>query len=801
MLKNYFLTAIRQFWKNKSFSFINIFGLALSMAVCLLLIILIKDAHEYDRFHPGGERIFRINTHALRKGGGMEPYATSPYMVGATLASDFSGIESQTILYLGQHQDISVGDRKFSEKTFFSNDDFFHLFGFSLRDGPSNNVLREPNTAVLTAELNDKLVPGRDALGNSIEINGLGLFKVTGVLNPFPGKTHLEFDALLSFSSVPRLEKAGKILPGKDDWKNYYFNYTYIRLKPGVKSSQAEASLAEIEKSNYKNLVLEARDAGYQFRLQSLSSITPGPNLSNNLGKALSSGILWFFSMLSTIIILSAAFNYTNLTMAKAMSRMKEIAMRKVVGSNRKHIFFQILLESVLTSMLALAVALFILQILIPPFAKLSFIRSANINFSLDPSLILYFLLFAILLGAIAGVLPASVLSRIKPLALIQKLQNFKLFRHLGLRRTLLVIQFMISMIFISLVTIFYKQTAYSININFGTHQTNIFNLALQGQPYDRVFNEFNRLPGVEKISAVSHLMGNYSDMGDEVRISRSKDPIIVREYFVDENYLSNFNLQLIAGKGFPPNHVQKHEQFAIVNEKFLKHFNLGDPSGAVGKTIIVADSIELSILGVLKDFLFKPADYALEPMMLRYNPANWSFLNLSIASESTMQTTAALEAAWKKLDPNHPMDGRFYKEEIQSVFSDNREIIWMISFVGLLGITIACLGLLGITTFTIQSKTKEISIRKVVGASPLALIRLLTKSYVQVMVIAILISVPIAALLGYKLLQELSQRIPLSAGLFIPGILAIILLSFMTIGSQTIRAAWMNPVKGLRDE
>ncbi len=801
MLKNYFLTAIRHSWKNKSFSIINIVGLALSMAVCLLLIIIIKDAHEYDRFHPAGDRIFRINTNAIRKSGGMEPYASSPYMVGATLASDFSGIESQTILYLGEHNDISAGDRKFSEKTFFSNDDFFRLFGFSLKSGNANSALREPNTAVLTSELKDKLFPGKDPLGNSIEIAGIGIFKVTGVLNPFPGKTHLEFDALLSFSSVPGLEKTGKIPTAKGDWKNYYFNYTYIRLKPGVKPSQAEAALAEIVKDNYKNLVLEARDAGYQFKLQSLRAITPGPNLSNNMGRALSSGILWFFTMLSTIIILSAAFNYTNLTLAKAMSRTKEIAMRKVVGSDRKHIFFQILLESVLTSIIALVVALVFLQLLIPRFSALSFIRAANIDFNINPSLVLYFLLFAIALGTIAGILPASVLSRIRPLALMQKLQNIKLFRHLGLRKTLLVIQFMISMIFISMVTILYKQTAYGININFGTQQSHIFNIALQDQPYEIALAEFSRIPGVEKISAVSNLMGNYSDWSDEVRINKDKDAIPVREYFVDENYLPNFKLKLLTGKNFPANHGQKHEQYAIVNEKFLKQFNLGDPSDAIGKIFIVADTNELSILGVVKDFLFKPANYALEPMLLRYNPKYWSMLNLAIASENTMQTAASLEATWKKLDPYHHMDGRFYKDEIQSIFADNREIIWMISFVGFLGITIACLGLLGITTFTIQSKTKEISIRKVVGASPFALIRMLTRSYVQVMVIAMLISVPIAAFFGYKLLEELSQRIPLSAGLFIPGILAIILLSFMTIGSQTIRAAWMNPVKGLRDE
>jgi putative ABC transport system permease protein len=295
--------------------------------------------------------------------------------------------------------------------------------------------------------------------------------------------------------------------------------------------------------------------------------------------------------------------------------------------------------------------------------------------------------------------------------------------------------------------------------------------------------------------------MGSYSDWTDDVRTSKDKDAVVVREYFTDENYISNFNLKLAAGENFPANHAQKHEQYAIVNEKFIEQFQLGSPIDAVGKTIIVGDSTMLTIKGVLKDFLFKPANYALEPMLMRYNLESWSILNLSIASGNTMQTTAQLEAAWKKLDPSHPFEGRFYEDEIQTIFAGNLDTVWMIAFIGLLGITIACLGLLGITIFTIQSKTKEISIRKVVGASPASLVKLLTRSYVQVIAIAVLLAIPFAVLLGNKLLQGMSQRIALSAGLFIPGVLVIVLLSLLTIGSQTLRAAFLNPVNGLREE
>ncbi len=800
MLKNYIKTALRHFRKHKAFSFINITGLGLSMAVCLLLIMLVKDANQFDRFHNNADRIYRINTEAIRKGGGTEGYASSPYTVVSALANGYAGIESWTML--GRFNgDISVENRKFSFEAKFTDHHFFKIFAFTLKEGFKETALNEPYSVILTSDLAQRLFPAGDAFGKSVEINGAGIFKVTGVMNPFPGKTHLEFDALISFATVPALEKTEFISKTTDNWLNYYTSYSYIRLEPGVKPSQVESFLEQISSVNYKNLPLETRDAGYRFKLQSLEKITPGPLLSNNMGKGVPEIVLWFLTVLALVIIISAAFNYTNLTVAKAMSRTKEIALRKVVGSSRWHVFLQILTEAVITSLFALLVAFGLLQFLIPAFSGLQVMSSFDISFKTDLVLVLLFILFAIVIGVIAGILPAMVLSRVRPLMLIQKLQNIPFFRRLGLRKALLVIQFLVSLIFINMVTISYRQMQHAMNINFGSQQAHIFNIPLQGQDYRKAIQEFSQVPGVEKISAVSALMGNYSDRAEDVRLSKDKDPVIVREYVTDENYISNFKLKLIAGKNFPANHAQKNEQFAIVNEKFVEHFQLGSAMDAVGKTIIAGDSTTLTIIGVLQDFIYKPQEYALAPMLMRYNPADWSILNLSIAPGSTMNTLARLGAIWKKLDPYHPFEGRFYDQEIQAVYADMRDITGMIAFIGLLGLTIACLGLLGITMFTVQSKTREISIRKVVGAGPASLVQLLSKSYMQVMIISVLIAIPLAVLLGNTVLQSMSQRIPLTAGLFAPGMLIMVLFSAITVCSQTLRAAFSNPVKGLKEE
>ncbi|MEO8569995.1 MAG: ABC transporter permease [Ginsengibacter sp.] len=801
MIKNFIKTAFRHFWKYRSFSIINIFGLALSMAVCFLLIIIIKDANSYDLFNKDGDRIYRINTDAIRKDGGHEPYASSPYTVASSLVTNYPVAEASTSLIRGLNGDIISGEKRFAFNGFFTNPSFFDVFSFTLKDGNRALALQEPFTIILTDLLANKLFPSGNAMGQTVEIKNLGLFKVTGVLNEFPGKTHLEYEALASLSTVPALEKNKSLLPVTDDWLNYYATYSYIKLKPEISASNVEKILAGISNKQYKNLSLESRDKGYTFRLQALNKISPGPLLSNNMGKALPQAVLWFMGVLAFVIILFAAFNYTNLTVAKAMSRMKEIALRKVVGSSRKQVFFQIITESIITAVLAFVVALCLLRWLMPQFESLSFVSVADIRFVIDLPVILLCLVFTFVVGIIAGIIPASVLSRVKPLMLMNKLQNLKMFRHLGMRKAMLVIQFMVSIVFVVMVTITYRQMQHAININFGTAQTNIFNIHLQGQDYQKAKQEFSEIPGVGKISAVSQLMGNYSDMSDDVKINNDKDPVTVREYFTDENYISNFKLQLVAGKNFPADPSQKHEKFLIVNEKFIADFKLGTPAEAIGKTLVVGDSITLSVLGVVKDFLYKPAEYSLEPMMMRYDPGQWQILNLGIASANTVQTVAQLESTWKKMDPYHSFQGKFYNKEIQSIFSEMKDVIWMVAFIALIGITISCLGLLGITIFTVQSKAKEISIRKVIGADALSIAKMLSKNYVQVILIAIGLAIPVAYFLGYTLLQAMRQHITLTPLLFVPGILLIIFLSALTIGFQTMKAIFSNPVKSLRTE
>jgi putative ABC transport system permease protein len=499
--------------------------------------------------------------------------------------------------------------------------------------------------------------------------------------------------------------------------------------------------------------------------------------------------------------MLSSVFNYASLTIARASTRMKEIAMRKVVGGKRSSVFSQILVESVMIALLSSVVAFLLLQILIPRISAISFINSLNIDFSAKPGAMLLFIAFAVLVGLMGGVLPGLTLSNIKPMALFANLQNTKLLKGLGLRNALLCVQFVLCLIFVNLIYIARQQMNYATEINFGFQNSRVFNINLQGQSYQKSLESFGQVAEVKNISAISHLMGTYSDYADDVRTTVEKESRSVREYFIDDQYINNMNLQILAGKSFDADYRQADEKFLIVNESFLRKFDLGNPVEAIGKTIFIGDSLSLSISGVVKDFLFKPAEYGLEPLMLRYNPSKLNILNLRLHTGNDDSAIAKMQSIWKTLDAYHAFEGRFYDDEVERAFAGNNDALFFISLITFLGIVITCLGLLGITIFTVQSRAREITVRKIFGVSNLNLIRLLSKNYLRILLISISVAIPIIYLLARQLLQLYNNHIPLSPVLLIPGFIIVFIVTLLTISTQTMKAAFSKPVNSLRNE
>ncbi len=802
MLQNYLKITWRNIWKSKTFSAITIGGLSLSMAVCLLFIMLIKGAHEFDNFHPEGERVYRILTDAQRKGGGSERYATSPYPVAGSLVENYAFTEAWTPFCSALNGEVKQGENLLPLRGLFTAPSFFETFGFRLEQGDPATALSEPHSMVLTQAAAERLFGKEAPMGKTVEMPGHGTtFTVTGLLDEFPGKTHLEFEALASLSSVPALEAAGAVAGITDNWQNYYSTYNFIRLKEGVAPEAVERALAEVAEAGYQGLQLETRDAGYRFELQPLGKITPGPGLSNSMGRGMPEFLLWFLAALGLIVILSAAFNYTNLTIARAVGRMKEVGVRKTFGARRGQVFRQFMAEAVAMALIALLLAYPLLKLAIQGFNQLQLIESMDMNLREDMGLYAWFVLFAVAVGLLAGLLPAAVLSKTTPLAILQKLSNIKIMQGVGLRKALLGIQLSVSLIFLIMVTIAWKQIDVALAMNFGFDQAQMLNVDMQGHEVEKLRPAFAAVSGVERISAISHNMGTWADSKVDVRVQEEAEPVEVRDYVVDHEYLDNFGLKLAAGQNFPEAPEQQQERFALVNETFLEHFQLGKPAEAVGKIIWMGDSARLSIQGVLEDFHFKPAVYQMEPLLLRYAPGQLSVLNLKLNSQDPRAAIAGLERAWEKIDPARRFSCQFFDEAVRENYAEFVDLVWIVGFFALLGIVIALMGLLGIAIYTVETRRKEVSIRKVLGAGIKDVAWLLSKSYFVLLGFAALLAIPLSFLMGKKFMQLFVFQPDMTIWLFLPGILLLALLVALTVASQTWRAAVGNPAEALRSE
>jgi len=802
MYKNYLKIALRNLFKNRAFSFINIFGLAAGISVCLLVILILKDSYSFDRFHPKEDQVYRVTTTALRKSGGEEAYATSPYVVANTLAEKYSQVELWTPLVRRFSADILTEGERIDNAGFFTNSSFFDMFGFELAAGDPATALEEPYTVVLTNEVAQKVFGKDNPVGQFVELPAYDQsFKVTGVLKPFPGKTHLEFDVLGALSTYLALERQEEAHQLTSNFLDYYATYNFLRLKSSADRPEAMAALSTIANEEYEGLRLESRDKGYKFELQTLNDITPGPMYSNSMGRFMPRPVLWFLSILSIVVILTACFNYTNLTIARALTRAREVGVRKVMGANRKQLFGQFVSESVVVALFSFVIGLVLLQLTIPGFNSIDTLAELEVDLSIDAQAFVLFLGFTILIGLLAGLLPASVLSRFSPLSALQRLETVRLFRRVGLRKALITMQFAISLVFILVLSIAWKQINFAIRENFASDRSDIINIQMHGQEYDKLSNAFRQLPEVQSISATSHLMGTWQDSKIDVRMTQEADPIGVRDYVIDHEYLGNFGIELIAGENFPNNLNQQQELFAIVNEDFLNQFEVGTPQEAVGKTILMGDSTQLAIRGVVKDFRYKPLSYEIEPLLLRYNPEHLYVMHLAIRSAALPETIKALERSWKGLDPSRSLNYSFYDETIAANYADMKDLATILGYCGVLGIIIACLGLLGMAIYSVETKAKEISIRKVIGATSADLVKLLSKGYVLLLLIAVVLAVPASYFIGKMMLQGFAYSIPLNLWVFLPGVLILLLLGAITIASQTIRAATGNPSESLRQE
>ena len=800
MFKNYIIIGIRNILRYKVFSFINVFGLAISMSICLMLIMVVADQMSYDRFNTKSDRIYRINTERNDTNDPVNVFATSPLPLASTLLTDYTSVEKAVRIrrgfgnsWIGIDEDINV-----PLAGFFADQEVLELFEYELTYGDPTTALEEPNSVVLTQKAVDKLFKIENPIGEIITVGDLGDYKVTGVIKDNDNKSHIVFEAFASMSSLKKLEADSTFTTSIDSWQTSTLGWVYLQLKEGISKGQVERELSEINKAQYDDIP----EISYKFELQNLTAINPGPLLGNQIGPGMPMIFVYFLGGLALIIMLSSCFNYTNLSIARAMTRGKEVGIRKVSGAVRHEVFLQFIVEAIIISLLALILSFVLIQFLKPAFQSMNFTSLLKWDLKLDFVVYAVAVAFSVFIGLMAGTLPAIVMSKFKPIQVLKDFQGVKLFSKVGLRKSLIVSQFVLSLIFIISSILVHNQLDLMVKADYGFESKNTVLVYLNDVDRETLTTELKKYPDIVSVAPSSHLPAAGTSYGMEVFRSFEEEAIETNYYAVDQNYISNMGLTLLAGKNFPEEISGDDEKYLIINEKAVEAFALQNAFDAIGQTMYTEDSAEVQVIGVVKDYNHQMMMSEIGPLVLRYLPSEFSMLQVKTTGIDVDQSINQIEEAWAAVEPVKKIDHRFMAHEIEQfydlLFGDLKSIVVLISF---LAISIACLGLLGMATFTAQTRLKEVSIRKILGASDSMLVYLLSKGFIKLLVIAILIAIPAAYFVNNLWLEVMAYRVNFNVGVVSLAVFILAILGAITIGSQAIKASFTKPVDNLRNE
>lgn len=814
MIINYYKTALRNILKYRAFSFINVAGLALSMSVCMLIMLMIDDQTAYDQFHEKKDRIYRILTAKPNAKIGLMSAATSSPLA-KHLETDYPVVEQATRLELGIGGDATYNGKAVELRGYFADPSLFRVFSYSLINGNEETALVNPNSMIITQTFAFELFGADDPIGKSVDFadRGLNLLKgvdmerpatpwgrytITGIIDESKIKTHLRFDALVSAASLPLLVQLKLISNHFEDWTDHNTGYTYVLVARDKNAQNLASALDDVVNRQYS----KAEDArGLRLVAQKLSEITPGIFVSSPPSLSLPLEAYYFLGLLGSVIMFSACLNYTNLSTARALSRAKEIGVRKITGAKRSSLIAQFLSESILTSLLSLGLAIALLFFIRPAFNNLWINGYLNFNLRGTPGIYMIFVGFAIVIGAVAGIYPAFRLSALQPIHVLKRHHELKRGR-IGIQKFLSATQFIISLFFIITSLLIYSQFSHHLTIDYGFTSENVINVPLQSAGYHEAQIVLSKTPGVISISASDEIPG--SGQGTHSinvkKAGSAGDAQRAVQFKVDDKFIENLDIKLIAGRNLP---VVESDRDILVNERFAQAMGYPDPSMIVGQLLQSEGSnLDMQVVGVVRDFRFRmPTEQdGIDPVVLRHQN-NFRFLQVKVATSDIPALISALQKSWMNVDPHHPLKYQFYDEQLRATNKGVLDLVSIIGFITILAVTISCLGLLGIIVYQTERRHKEIGIRKVLGAEALAITFELSKSFFKMLGVSICIGVPISYFMNNLWLQNFPNRVNFGFDIIISGIVLLLILGLITIASQTVRAACRNPVEALRRE
>ncbi|MBL4677419.1 MAG: ABC transporter permease [Mucilaginibacter sp.] len=794
MLKNHFKIALRNLWKHKVFSFINVIGLSVGITACFFIYMYVAFELSYDKFHNKVDNIYRMVTDIKTPSETINTDVTS-WAFGPHIKPEFPEIEA-FVRVSGESFLVRKDNIKFQEdKALYSDSNFFNVFDFKLLKGNAKTALNAPASIIFSETAVKKYFGDTDPIGKTVLITGNAVpAVVTGVMKDMPANSQIKADLLISMTTLTQKFRTDI----DDQWGNYGAS-TYLLLKPGTDAKALEKKFVPvIEKLNGREQ--RERKMAATLLLEPMKDVYLHTTRGGQEVGSMSN--VYIFSIVAVFILLIACINFINLTTARSVERAKEVGIRKVVGAAKGELAAQFIGESVVLCIIAFFITLALSSLLLPMFNQLSGKVVSPGIFS-NPSYIVGLFGLSVLIGFLAGVYPALVLSSFRPVMVLKGRFSTGTKGNM-LRKTLVVAQFSISIALIIGTIVVYDQMNFMRNQDLGFSKDQMLVLDTDNDPGQEAFKQaISTLPGVKATTLSSAIPGG-GHSGAYSEIENNKGDLQVANlalYFVDFDYIKDYGIKMIAGRPFSRDFLKTDAaQAMIINEQAVKLFGYTTPEQAIGKRFKQWGR-EGKIVGVMKDFHYHSLQEKIDPLTMRVEMKAFNKVSVKLSTANLPATLAKIESTWKQYIPNKPYSYFFLDEFFDRQYRSEQRFGKLFFNFAILAIAISCLGLLGLASYSTYQRTREIGIRKVLGASTSGIVNMLSIDFMKLVLISFVIATPVAWYFMHKWLADFAYRIDIQWWVFVSaGVLALV-VALTTISFQAIRAALTNPVKSLRSE
>jgi len=807
VFRNYFKTAFRNLKRNKSYALINTLGLAVGISACLLLFLVVQFENSFDNFHPKKKNIYRVGTEFHNQDGISYSDAIS-FPVANSIRIDFPQVKEVASIFRNGGQitieNSGAQSKKFSiDNFYYTEPEFFSMFNFGWVAGSAQTSLNNPNNAVITQATAEKFFGDwKTALGKTIKYDNKTLFKITGILKDCPANTDFPLSIVVPYSALQNTRIANNM----KDWVSTFGGaYTFVVLPDGLSVDKFNGQLITFAKKHKP-----AEYAKDRFVLQPLSEIHFDDRFGNFNQHTFSHALINALSLIGLFLIIIACVNFINLATAQAVNRSKEVGVRKVMGSNRYQLAMQFLGETALIVLSALIIAIFIAAAVLPFLNKLLEVQM-TLNFYSNPALLAFVFIVGVAVTLLSGIYPAIVLSGFNPItALKSKILKSKITAEMvggiSLRRGLVVLQFAIAHILIIGMILVVSQMNFFRNASLGFNKASILNVPVINDSINLTKLDFirNQLLANPDIQNVSFSYGSPSadnNWSSDFKFDHSAKTtdFAANLKWADPEYFKTYNLQLVAGRAFAAGDTVRE---FVVNETLLKKLGIRNPKDAIGKEINFWDGRKVAnIVGVVRDFNVYSLREPMTPVVLSTWKGVYRTINIRIKPGAEKAVLPFIEKLWTSTYPDYLYEYKFLDETIVNFYKQEDQLAQLYKIFAGIAIFISCLGLYGLVSFMAVQRTKEVGIRKVLGASVRNIIYLLSKEFTILIIIAFVISAPIAYYIMHEWLKNYTYRIPLSASIFLLAIISSMVIAWLTVAHRAINAALANPVKSLRSE